>query len=325
MLRSILVPLDGSALAASALPYAQSIAGRTGAKLVLATVAREHVLPGGDEATAALQAIEQAEWSLDEAADAVRQRGYNAEAHTYVGEPGPALIAAARDLEVDLIAMSTHRRSGLRRWLFDGVADELVRAAEVPVLVVPADVPRRWPTGGHRRVLLPLDGWMFGEEAIEPACALTLALDASLVLTRIVEPPPLPTAWPESYWPDGSELTAAALSTAALEWEPRPEVDAAGDYLRRVSTRLGRAARDAEVVVEVGDPATTIVEVARRHDVDAIAMATHGRHGLERLLLGGTATRVLAEAHVPVLMVRPTDAHAELVAELSRPSAARAS
>jgi nucleotide-binding universal stress UspA family protein len=132
-------------------------------------------------------------------------------------------------------------------------------------------------------ILVPLDGTRESEVALSPARTLASTLGAEIILLRVV-----PT--------DGK---VSVLST--------PELNEASDYLESVASRLHQTDVHIEVVVSHGGPADTIVAEAHTRGVDLIVMATHGPSGLERLVMGSVAERVLAGSRVPVMLVGPTD------------------
>ena len=107
-----------------------------------------------------------------------------AETHVYYDNPVHAILDAAERQHVDLIVMSTHGRGGLSRMLYGSVADQILRRASVPVLLVPSIVEHAWPTLGPRRILVPLDGSEFAAEALQAAELLTETLGADLTLLR---------------------------------------------------------------------------------------------------------------------------------------------
>jgi nucleotide-binding universal stress UspA family protein len=132
-------------------------------------------------------------------------------------------------------------------------------------------------------ILVPLDGTRESEVALSPARTLASTLGAEIILLRVV-----PT--------DGK---VSVLST--------PELNEASDYLESLASRLHQTDVHIEVVVSHGGPADTIVAEAHTRGVDLIVMATHGPSGLERLVMGSVAERVLAGSRVPVMLVGPTD------------------
>jgi nucleotide-binding universal stress UspA family protein len=140
-------------------------------------------------------------------------------------------------------------------------------------------------------VLVPLDGSGLAEEALGPAGAIADALGAGLLLAQAVPYPVIPPGSDQEDAPDASGSGA--------------EVGTARTYLEEVAAPLRAAGRDVEVRVEAGMVVPTLARLERERDVEGIAVATHGRSGLARVVLGSVATGVLQLARVPVLAVRP--------------------
>lgn len=288
MLETIVVPLDGSALAARALPYARALAGRAHGTLVLV-----RALPGQDADAA------QAEAKLGRAAEPLRAEGLTVEADISYDPPVQAINEAVRSRGAGLIVMSTHGRSGLGRWLYGSVADQVLRQAAAPVLLIPPGCPDAWPQGRPLRLLVTLDGSTLAEQALPPAREVARAVGASEVaLLRVVEPP-------------NYSAYGAAEAYAYLPVDIEAELAEAGDYLRQLAGTLEGGAAHLELLTAQGRPAASIVETARERGSDLIAMATHGRGGLARLVLGSVATEVLQTARVPLLLCPPAGVREE--------------
>jgi nucleotide-binding universal stress UspA family protein len=325
MYRTILVPLDGSPLAERALPYASVLARGSGAHLALVRVPHEEPRTDAPESTTLAWAtgteplIERttgrggAAAPEDEGAAPRGPADYLEDVaaglalpQTAVavvsGPPAAGILGEARDRTADLIVMATHGRSGLGRWLYGSVADDVLRHADRPVLLVPATAPPTPlapPDAGSRRVLVALDGSPFAEAALGPAQDLAQALGAGLVLLRVVEPP-------------GAAFGGARGEAPS---DPAGELADARAYLDTVAGRLPAPPESGPGAAPVGQahagaPAQTITAVAGKEAVSAIAMATHGRSGLARAVLGSVATEVLHRTAVPVLLVRPRPAPA---------------
>jgi nucleotide-binding universal stress UspA family protein/predicted transcriptional regulator len=144
-LRRLLVPLDGSALAERALDLAAAIAPPDVPRVLVRVVPSvEHAMPGvGAVGTYVdVEATERAAAAADVYLDEVRQRlrAGQVDVQTAVrrGQPAAEILAAARETEASLIVLSTHGRTGPRRWLLGSVADAVVRGADTPVLLVSA-------------------------------------------------------------------------------------------------------------------------------------------------------------------------------------------
>jgi nucleotide-binding universal stress UspA family protein len=138
MYKSILVPLDGSALAEAILPEIEKLARCMGARIILLRVSRAHVFPGKDPTKAEIQVVRRAEEYVAEVRDRLAAKGLDAEGHVRYGAVAEEILTHSARNDVDLIAMSTHGRSGLGRWALGSVAEKIVRRSVKPVLLVRA-------------------------------------------------------------------------------------------------------------------------------------------------------------------------------------------
>ncbi len=150
MYKKILVPLDGSPLAEAALPPVVELAQCTGAKIillrVLLTPVYEYMRTDPVVATVTAEAREinrdEVQNYLEYMAAGLRQKGLTVETQVCEGPIADAILDYAESIHTDLIAMSTHGRSGLARWLIGSVADKVVHAATMPVLLVRPRLPK---------------------------------------------------------------------------------------------------------------------------------------------------------------------------------------
>jgi nucleotide-binding universal stress UspA family protein len=301
MFRSILVPVDGSPLAETALPLASGLAHAAGANLRLALVHAVPPPPPDPAAVSAFASVEiagrQSERRYLQALESrLHEAGTRvASVTTLTGPVGIALAEYVRDWGIDLVVMATHGRGGVRRAWLGSVADYLIRHLETPVLLVrPHDGAGAEPVAA-RGILVPLDGSPLAEAVLCPAAALARIRGTELTLLRVV-PPML-------------EVADMALPLTAL---PEPGLTElcqheAQDYLDALVAELrieGIAASGTAVVgYSVVD---AIQEMARTGRFGLIALATHGRGGLRRLALGSVADKLVRSADVPVLVHRPT-------------------
>lgn len=149
-IRTLLVPLDGSALAEAALHMAEELLrDNPDATLVLLRATRATTLPGVDPVSAEVAAIKEAEDYLENIAVRLRQRGIGqVVTSVWYGHPASSIVEAAEAREVDLIVMSTHGRSGLGRLILGSVAESVLRGTRKPILLVrAAGAPVDRPTG----------------------------------------------------------------------------------------------------------------------------------------------------------------------------------
>jgi nucleotide-binding universal stress UspA family protein len=166
------------------------------------------------------------------------------------------------------------------------------------------------------KVLMPLDGSALSRQIVGYVQRLFRPADCELIVLRVTEPPegllanpprPVSMAWRT---PLHESLYDAQLSKhptyASQVWE-NVRATAESELLPDVRA-LKEAGYAVSVLIQPGDPVRTIVDVAERQAVDAVAMATHGRTGLRRMVLGSVAEAVLRELTVPLVLVRPFEA-----------------
>ncbi|MFQ5895351.1 MAG: universal stress protein [Nitrospinota bacterium] len=138
MFGHILVPLDGSPLAEAILPLVEELAKVHGARVTLLRVAYAHPIPGVDPTDSQVRVIREAETYLGEQQRALGAKGVETSVSVRYGFPPEEIVAHAAEREVDLIAMSTHGRSGPKRWILGSVAEQVLRRAPVAVLLARA-------------------------------------------------------------------------------------------------------------------------------------------------------------------------------------------
>ncbi len=207
------------------------------------------------------------------------------------------ILDRAQTSSADLIVMTTHGRGPASRFWLGSVADELVRHATVPILLVR---PREGTTDpgsepNIKRILIPLDGSALAEQVLEPAIALGCLTDAEYVLIRAVEP---------GWFPHGHSHLGELKSVEQPRIEKRKAEAQA--CLGGVADRLRAKVSRIQSHVVVGESvATAVLDVVRGRNIDLIAIATHGRGGLKRLLLGSVADKILRSTFTPVLVYRP--------------------
>jgi nucleotide-binding universal stress UspA family protein len=155
-----------------------------------------------------------------------------------------------------------------------------------------------------RRVLVPLDGSELAEQVLEPVLALGTGTRAEYTLLRVVN-----RMTPVSYDPASGRVSGLRKSLLGqLQELDRRESARARNYLERLAERLrARSLAVQTRVVLHEQPAVAILDDAQQNAVDLIALATHGRGGLRRLLLGSVADKVLRGAATPVLVCRPVE------------------
>jgi nucleotide-binding universal stress UspA family protein len=312
--RKLMVPLDGSAFGELALPYALALAEKSHAVLDLVSVVSPFAVPeprSDDEDSAVRGWFAEEQERVKRYFKDLRARLEGASdsltihVHTPTGPTLDTLLESAEKRSADLIVMTTHGRGPLSRAWLGSVADGLVRHAEAPVLLIrpeekEADLSRK--AGGERvdlsrrptveRILVPLDGSDRSETALEDAARLGHLFGAVISLVTV-----LPRRFPV----DSPYIPQAA------EEERKREVALQGfrTYLEGVGAPLREAglAVDTEAF-QTDDAAVGILEHAEAVGADLLVMATRGRGGVARLVLGSVADKVIRSSKLPVLVHR---------------------
>jgi nucleotide-binding universal stress UspA family protein len=300
MYRSLLVPLDGSQFGEHALPLARAIACRTGATLhlvhvhVIAVPISVDAIPVFDEALDAQDRAREQAYLDNLARRLSNDRAVRVTTAVLDDPVAGALQTYAAAHDVDLVVMTTHGRGAFSRFWLGSIADTLVRCAPMPILLLrphqtPPDLDQM-PEMKH--ILVPLDGSALAERILPPATALGALTNAAFTLLQVVAPE---AAGYETDWPT-ARLAAGTLKAIQA---------AAQTYLDHVAERLGAQSLVVHTAVIVGQTAPAILDYAHDHGIDLIALATHGRSGAARILLGSIADKTLRGATMPVLLYRP--------------------
>lgn len=282
MLERILVPLDGSTLAEKILGVLEPVLTRRDAcvQLVRAIEPPATMNPSLYARLLEERRIE-ARAYLEERVSGLKTAGVRAGGSVFEGYPPEVILHAVETQEATLVAMTTHGRTGLARWQLGSVAEKVIRASKVPVLVgrsFTAD-PDGSRSESHpqefriRRVVLPIDPGDSSRAAVEPALEVARLFEAEVILVGVLQ-----TTAPDSTLPPAFEEIRQAIADRGMH---------------------------AEIALKAGDPAGEILAVARESQAGMIVMASRGRRGLPRWLLGSVAERIVRTAHVPVLVVPP--------------------
>jgi nucleotide-binding universal stress UspA family protein len=299
MFSRILVPLDTSAIAEQALPRAAAIAKALGAELLLVLVHEPVPLHGHRDAPWNALGVPMERAYLDGKARELESRfGIRVDTEHPTGSPSQTIIALANARTTDLVVMTTHGRTGLRREWLGSVADTVMRSLDVPVLMlrpIEAGGAASAAAGTFQRIMIPLDGSHRAESIIDSAVALG-GPHATYVLARVVTSVPVMIDFADAYAilpvvvnPEATDLAAAT----------------AKQYIEGIAARLSAdGARSIEQVIVISElPAPTLLDIARTNDVDLIAIATHGR-GPVRLVLGSVTDKLLRGGTTPLLVRR---------------------
>lgn len=296
MYRQIMVPLDGSRFAESVLPIALAVSRRTGAALHLVTVQEPIPSFAYDEWEAAA-----GEWTEEYLRGAVERfgTGTGGEVTTRMlsGHVVEMLEEEAAKKSADLVVMATHGRGAFSRAWLGSVTDAFLHHTQRPVLLLRPNENAEAAAPGEptvARILIPMDGSDISESVLDHAVAFGSLFGAAYHLVRVV---PYPMQFTSPYLPHTMQMNQQFVSDAR---------EAADSYLEAHAERL-RASGLAVThnVAVVPQPAHGILAELEDAGCDMVAMATHGRAGITRAILGSSTDKVIRGTHVPILLHRP--------------------
>ncbi len=303
MKRKILIPLDGSPFAERVLAFVRGLAKPSTTDLIFVHVAQPNpyytvVTPDAIHTVDITDWQERANQYMNRITEEVRAEGYTVSAMITEGDVASAICDMAETQEADLIAMTTHGRSGIEKWVLGSVADRVVRSAQQPVFLVRPQEDQH-PPMPIRRILVPLDGSRTAEQALPQAIELANENNSEIWLLQSVE-------FPE-YWGEEYAGMHAMPSTVSIE----EQEEAARAYLHQIADSLTSGQIPAQIVVTTGHAASAISDVVADNEIDLIVMSTHGRSGLSRWVFGSVAEKVVRLAECPIFLVRVQNSPAQ--------------
>ncbi len=305
MFKQILVPLDGSTRAEQALPVAIQLACASNGSIVLIRVANFPIDYGGGYTQAPLMTEQVIETELDNVDEYLKKvatsevlAGISVKTEAMFGQPLQDILSVVESRRADLIVICSHGRTGLKRWALGSIAQALAHQSAVPLLVLReggqvlaiARGARTQPICG----LVALDGSPFAETALIPAANLVAALAAPdkgilhlvHVITHIGDEAQQSA---KTYIAGVTEQLQQKLQhlNLSITWSLLQDKDVAG------------------AIVDMAEHGEVKTNADSVHGCDLIAMSTHGRGGLQRLMMGSVTERVLHSSKLPMLIVRP--------------------
>lgn len=288
MYQTILVPTDGSPHSVRAAEHGASLAEAFDASVHLVSVVDVRTAAGMFDAGGVDEAfIERLERDGREAIETVESELAVEPARTELlrGDPSETILEYAAEHGADFLAMGTHGRTGLERYIAGSVTERVVRRADAPVLTVRATEQSQ--ADGYDDVLLPTDGSEPAAAAVEHGLAIAAAFDATVHAVNVVE--------------------TAGLTMSGEFPPPSGLIEALQEEAESVTNAVASQAREADIAAETdvlaGRPARDLLEYAETTGIDLIVMGTAGRTGASRYLFGSTTERVVRHADVPVVAV----------------------
>ena len=296
--KRILVPLDGSQVAEQTLGYMRWLGRRLEAPIELLRVIEPipHELVNVAE-RASLERVEsdlraRSEDYLESVAGPMREGGLQVSCTVLEGQPAFGIVSAAEKVPHTLIAMSTHGRTGIDRWLLGSVTDKVSHSTSAPLLVIRStgDVAKA-ESAILSGILVPLDGSNAAEQVLPHVVGLAKPLGLSVTLARVT--------------PDPGAFFGYLYDSASITEEMSVRVDAhAEEYMAKVSESLRSQGVVSTQRVLHGDPATELLRIAGETPNTAVAMVTHGTSGVGSWVIGAVTSRVIRYSSGPTLVVR---------------------
>ncbi len=201
------------------------------------------------------------------------------------------ILKAARTENCDLIVIGSHGHGVLGRTLLGSVAQRVTRNSEIPVMVVKdaEHSPKKYQ--GYERIMVPTDFSDTSLKALDLGVRFSNFLKADLHLMHVVD------------WPAITLLSTVSPGYPFFQViEPQPDEQRMDKTLKEMLLKKDLIGNSA-TAIRVGDPADEILLYAKKENIDFIVMGTHGRKGLERVLLGSTTSAVIAKSEIPILTI----------------------
>lgn len=304
MFTRLLVPLDGSPLAETALPAAKELARRFGAELDL--MRAEHPLAAAEEAPSESRSISLsvAQAYLDRLATQLTEEGIKTHTMLPPADPAEGILVEAELDQVDLIVMATHGRTGFDALLHPSITWQVFSRTTAPVLVCKqaqvedhirsaAPLPQ-FMTDTAAPILVPLDGSLQAEAALPLAEQLAQTFGNPVRLVRVV-------AYPIVL--DGG-MGPVPFTDEIVQWL----LAEAANYLKVQQAVLASHGLKVEIESTLGFPVACLEASVQEHHAGLVVMTSHGRGWLGRLVLGSVAKHLLGHLNLPILLGRPVPA-----------------
>lgn len=297
MFSQMLIPLDGSTVSEQVLPYARSLARKLHLPVellaVVDVVGLAASLPVEDKNN--VESFIGHTWRSSAAfleKISITFPGVSVACAIEKGRPGEVVIDKAATDTGTLIAMATHGRSGIDRWLLGSVAEKVLRGTKNPLLLV------RVAAGGQsdgeailKTVIVPLDGSPLAEKALPHAMVLAKTMDLEVVLLRAYTMTQIISTY-DDYIPDWNKLEAVSKGEAIR-------------YLdQKVRELKQNGLSHISPLVLEGEAAEQIIDLAKGTANSLVVMCSHGRSGVGRWVVGSVTERVTRHSAGPVLIIR---------------------
>lgn len=296
MFKHILLPLDGSQLAESALPVAAYLADALKAQVTLLHVIEKNA-PEKIHGQRHLVNEEEACQYLDEVAKGRFAKDVEVYRHVHSDEVervSASIVQHSDEFDPDLIIMCAHGHSGLHDFVVGSIAQQVIASGSIPVLLIRPENFEGRQFDGFSKILAALDGNPEHESGFEAASELAIELKAEIHLVQVV-----PTLSTLSARHSATGTLLPAATSALLDIDE----DNAFEYLEEKLSQLKARGIHASAEVQRGDPAKEVVQSASVNDSRLIVLGTHGKSGMNAFWTGSVAPKIVEQTTLPILLV----------------------
>jgi len=303
MFKHILVPLDGSQMAESALPAAAFLAEKLHAMVTLVHVMEKNA-PSEIHGQSHLTNAEEATTYLKDVSQRVFPEGLHVDCHVHsalVDNVAESIVAHSGELSHDLIIMSSHGRGRALHLFLGSIAQKVISLGAIPVLVTHPGEKEDVTPFSCKAILVPLDGDPEHTQALKVMKDLARLCGAILHLVIVI--PGFGTL-------SGQMTVTSRYLPGTISTILEMSVQNAEEYLKAQLEDLKSQGIEASAHIQRGDPANVIVSFARQLHVDLITLATHGKSGMEAFWAGSVTHKVCNQCRIPLLLI-PIERHLE--------------
>jgi nucleotide-binding universal stress UspA family protein len=290
----ILVPLDGSPLAECVLPQVVALSRAFNAEVILL-----HVLDK-NRVGASTQLFDLLNWQinkteakfyLERTGDLLRKSGLQTKAIVLEGPVAESITEFSQGHEIKLVLLSSHGRSGLRKWGISSVTNKIILSAPTSVFIVRATQPKEQSYG---RILVPLDGSWRAENVLPMVTLLARYHKSQIQIVHVVKTPEMARHMP----PLQEDIDLSDRIVARNREE-------AQHYLDQIQLRSPLAGIDVKAHLITSDNVTLALhELVDREHIDMVALSAHGYSGNNQWPYGSMVNNFILYGKVPLLIVQ---------------------
>jgi nucleotide-binding universal stress UspA family protein len=279
MFNKILLPVDGSKTSKTIIPYCGNLAQKNNSHVTLFFVET------GDGTSDPF---------LDSSINQLISSGFKADSIRVKGAAAEQIVFYAENNNYDLIAMSTQGRNGMKRAVIGSVTEEVIRNTSLPVLTVNGS--RNNSGNGIRigKIIVPLDGSTLSESALPFAISLASEIPSDFLITNVISPTKVIA---------GDPILDGLITFDETSHTVKTKKTDSNQYLIETANKLSDNPATIESEVLEGEPSQAIMALVEQHTDPLLILASHGRAGLSRLVMGSVTETLMRTSNFPILVI----------------------